>query len=140
MHDNNLDRVYPLLKYTFGLVPIVAGLDKFTNLLADWPGYVSPAAANILPVSPEVLMMIVGLVEIAVGALILSRFTRQGAYIAAAWLALIGLNLVIAGQFDIAVRDFVMAIAAFSLGELAKAREQPLELSPARRGLQPAHV
>src|SRR5690554_2867109 len=93
--EHKLNVVYHVLKYTFGVVPIVAGLDKFTNLLTDWTQYISPAAGDALPFSPEVFMMIVGVVEIAVGVLILTRYTRWGAYIAAAWLTLIAINLII---------------------------------------------
>lgn len=112
-------RVYQPLRITFGLVPIVAGLDKFTNLLADWQGYLSPLAAKLLPIPAGVVMPIVGIVEIAVGVMILTRWTRLGSYLAAAWLTLIALNLLSMGIFDVAVRDLVMAISAWSLGVLA---------------------
>src|SRR5512142_2246891 len=62
---------YWALRIALGVVPIVAGLDKFTNLLANWPGYLSPLAARLLPISPEAFMRVAGIVEIAVGALIL---------------------------------------------------------------------
>jgi hypothetical protein len=124
MNESIVDRTYWLLKWTFGLVPIVAGLDKFTNLLTNWSHYISPAIARMLPMSPGTFMMVVGVIEIIAGAIVLSRLTRIGAFIVAAWLVLIALNLIIAGYFDIAVRDLVMAIASFSLAQLALAREQ----------------
>ncbi|MCC6687338.1 MAG: DoxX family membrane protein [Fimbriimonadaceae bacterium] len=116
------NRAYTLLKYTFGLVPIVAGLDKFTNLLTDWSTYLSPAVKGALPFAPSTFMMIVGAIEITAGILVLSRYTRYAAYIVAAWLALIAANLLMAGRYDVAVRDLVMAITAIALGELAKER------------------
>ncbi len=111
-----------ILKWTFGLVPIVAGLDKFTNLLTDWGGYVSPSIAALLPFSVPLLMKLVGVVEIAAGVLVLSPLTRIGGYVVAGWLVAVAVQLAIAGRFDVAVRDVVMAIAAFSLARLAEAR------------------
>jgi hypothetical protein len=39
------------LRLCFGLVPLLAGLDKYFNLLADWQHYLSPLIAALLPVS-----------------------------------------------------------------------------------------
>ena len=105
-----------VLKYTYGLVPIVAGADKFFNLLAYWPGYLQPVE-NMLPVSSSAFMMIVGVIEIVAGLLVL-RYTRVGALIVCGWLTAIALVLIIGGSYDIAVRDLVMAIGAFSLSGL----------------------
>lgn len=117
---NEVGKVQLILKLTYGLVPIIAGLDKFTNLLTNWPAYVPEPIANILPISPSALMMVVGVIEIVAGVIVL-RKTALGAYIVAAWLILIALNLLILGSFDIAVRDIVMAIGAFSLAKITEA-------------------
>ena len=107
----------------FGVVPFLAGLDKFFNLLADWPRYLSPAAEAILPVSGQTFMYFAGLVEMAVGLAILTRWTVIGSYVAAAWLVAIATNLVVGGAFlDVAVRDLVMATAAYTLARLTEAR------------------
>ena len=106
------------LRYAFGLVPLLAGLDKFTNLLTDWAQYVAPVAQSLLPFPPETFLRAVGIVEIAVGLMILTRWTVIGSYAAAAWLTLIAANLVMAGFYDIAVRDVVLALAAFTLARL----------------------
>ncbi|VAW09826.1 hypothetical protein MNBD_BACTEROID03-1661 [hydrothermal vent metagenome] len=47
--DSNVKLVKTLLKYTFGLVPIIAGLDKLTNLLTEWNQYISTALSDIMP-------------------------------------------------------------------------------------------
>lgn len=108
-----------ILKYTFGLVPIVAGLDKFTNLLTDWTHYIGAGMADVLPFSPATFMMVVGVIEIIAGILVFTK-TKTGAYIVSLWLLLIALTLIFGGQyFDVAVRDIVMAIAAFSLAKLS---------------------
>ncbi|MBP7149579.1 MAG: DoxX family membrane protein [Acidobacteria bacterium] len=119
---DRMDTAYRTLRLTYGLVPLLAGLDKFFNLLADWPGYLSPAAAAMLPVSPATFMQLVGLVEMTVGLLVLTRYARLGAYVAAGWLVLIALNLGLAGRFDVAVRDLAMAAGAFALARLHEAR------------------
>lgn len=109
-----------VLKLTFGLVPIAAGADKFLNLLTQWDQYVHPAVADLLPFSAGTFMMIVGVIEIAAGILVLIR-PRLGAYIVAAWLLLIALSLLFSGQhLDVAVRDIVMAISAYVLGQISE--------------------
>jgi hypothetical protein len=87
-----VERVYKLMKLTYGLVPIVAGLDKFTNLLTDWEKYLNPTLAQILPFSPHTFMLIVGVIEIIAGLIVLWR-PAFGAYIVSAWLTLIALSL-----------------------------------------------
>jgi hypothetical protein len=121
--DRKIDLVWKLLRGAFAVVPIAAGADKFLEKLADWDMYLAPAFAGLLPVDPGLAMRAAGVVEIAVGVLMLTRYTRVAAYVAAAWLALISVNLVVGGLFyDIAVRDLVMALAAFCLAQLTEAR------------------
>ena len=109
-----------LLKLTFGIVPIVAGFDKFTNLLTNWEKYIHPGIAGMLPFSPHTFMMIVGVIEIIAGVMVLVK-PAIGGYIVAAWLAVIALTLLASGNYlDVAVRDLVMTIGAFSLARLAK--------------------
>ena len=116
--DMRLMNLTAALRIAFGLMAALAGLDKFFNLLADWETYVAPAMAGLLPFSPSVLMAIVGVVEIAVGVTILAFRPALGAYVAAAWLTLVALNLVIGGHLDIAVRDLVLALSALTFARL----------------------
>jgi uncharacterized membrane protein YphA (DoxX/SURF4 family) len=110
------------LRAGLGATAFLAGLDKFFNLLADWPAYLSPLAAHLLPMSASSFMHIVGVIEMIVGAAILAGVTRFGGYVAAAWLTGIAINLVTTGHyFDVAVRDVEMAIAAFTLARLTEA-------------------
>ena len=121
------------LRVGLGLAAFLAGLDKFVGLLTNWPGYVAPAIAAMLPLSPEALMRVVGVVEMVVGAAILTRWPREGALVATAWLLLIAGNLVLSGHFfDVAVRDVEMAIAAFALARLT---EVHAEVAVAGHGL-----
>jgi uncharacterized membrane protein YphA (DoxX/SURF4 family) len=109
------------LRIALGGAAFLAGLDKFFNLLADWPGYLSPLAAAVLPMSAASFMHIVGVIEMAVGAAILAGFTEIGGYVAAVWLLGIAVNLVTTGRyFDVAVRDVAMAISAFTLARLTE--------------------
>ncbi|MEP7374947.1 MAG: hypothetical protein ABI675_16240 [Chitinophagaceae bacterium] len=115
----NAGKVQQVLKYTYGLVPIVAGTDKFTNLLADWKNYLSVSMVNMLPFSAGTFMSIVGVIEIVAGILVLSR-PSTGAFVVMGWLAAIALTLIFGGHyFDVAVRDLVMAVGAWSLGKLS---------------------
>ena len=124
--DKRLVLPAQILRLAFGLTATLAGLDKFFNILADWGSYISPHAVQFLPIPVAALMGVVGVVEIAVGVTILTVAPRLGAYVASAWLVLVALNLTIAGYFDIAVRDIVMSIAAFTLARLVEAREEPV--------------
>jgi hypothetical protein len=116
---SRVDRVTNILHWTYGLVPIVAGADKFTNILTDWSQYLSPVVSNIVPA--ETFMMIVGVIEIIAGIIVLVR-PKIGSLIVGLWLIAIALNLLLTGKyFDVAVRDIVMAIGAFSLYQLSSA-------------------
>jgi uncharacterized membrane protein YphA (DoxX/SURF4 family) len=117
-----LSEIYWPLRVTYGLVPLLAGLDKYVGILADWERYVSPTAAAMLPISVQAFMHIVGIVEIVVGLAVLSGLTRLGSLIVVSWLAGISLNLLLAGYFDIAVRDLVMAVGAYTLSMVAAQR------------------
>jgi hypothetical protein len=83
--DNRLNTPWLALRYGIGATATLAGIDKFFNLLADWGSYVSPLAAQMLPVSTGTFMGIVGVIEFAVGAAILAGWTRLGAYVASAF-------------------------------------------------------
>lgn len=120
--DTRLTLPAQALRTAFGLTASLAGLDKFFNVLADWGTYVSPMAAHLLPFSVGTLMAIVGIVELAVGLTILAVSPRIGAYVASAWLLLVAVNLAIGGHFDVAVRDVVMAVGAFTLARLTEVR------------------
>ncbi len=139
MQERRLDSAYWALRIAFGVVPIVAGLDKFTNLLVDWKIYLSPLAARLLPVAPATFMHVVGVVEVLVGIAVIGAFTRVGAWVAVAWLALIALNLVASGHhLDVAARDAVMAVGAFALARLAEVREQTRQASGQPAAPRPA--
>lgn len=120
--NEKLSSPYWALRICFGAVPFLAGLDKFFNLLTHWEKYMSPLAEKVLPLSPTSFMHIAGIVEMVVGIAILTRWTRLGSYIAAVWLVAIAGNLLLAGFFDVAVRDLVMAVAAYTLGRLSELR------------------
>jgi uncharacterized membrane protein YphA (DoxX/SURF4 family) len=108
------------LRLTYGLVPIVEGLDKITNLLTNWEAYLSPGIRNMLPLEAYTLMKLVGVIEILAGVLTLAK-PRIGSWVVMAWLVCIALQLIAGGQyFDVAVRDLVMAIGAYTLAQLSK--------------------
>ncbi len=117
--DSRIVTARGALRIGIGLMATFAGIDKFFNLLADWPGYVAPVAAHLLPVSAQTFMYAVGLIEFAVGVTILFVRPSLGALVASVWLLLVAGNLALGGHFDIAVRDVILAVAAFSLAQLS---------------------
>ena len=118
-NSKKVSEVQTLLKFTYGLIPIVAGADKFTNVLTDWAHYLNPSLKAALPVSDHVFMMIVGVVEIVAGILVFIN-PQKGALLVSVWLVLIALNLLASVNYlDVAVRDLAMAIGAFSLSKLS---------------------
>lgn len=117
-------RVRTLLRFTFGLVPLIAGADKFTNILVNWDQYLSPGIANAIPMSSTAFMLIVGVIEIIAGLIVLMR-PRLGSIIVCFWLIAIAINLLLMGNYyDVAVRDIVMAIGAYSLFILAGSKDE----------------
>ncbi|HLS29448.1 MAG TPA: hypothetical protein VK021_01185 [Flavobacteriaceae bacterium] len=118
--DSNVKLVRNILKYTFGLMPIAAGLDKYANILTDWSQYVSEGLMGMLPFEPSTFMMIVGVIEIIAGIIVFAK-TKIGAYIVSIWLLGIALSLIFSWSYiDVAVRDLVMAIGAFCLAKLSE--------------------
>ncbi|WP_271392558.1 hypothetical protein [Aequorivita sinensis] len=121
---NNIEinKLQTLLKYTFTIVPIVAGLDKFSNILMQWDNYLAPSTLDMLPFSGATFMMIVGVIEIIAGIIVFTK-TQLGAYIVSLWLILIGLSLLLTWHHpDVAVRDMVMAISAYVLARLSTSK------------------
>lgn len=140
--DNRLNQSWWALKLAFGVVPIVAGLDKFLNLLTNWEQYLSPLVSRVVPATS--FMHMVGIIEIVAGLIVLSKWTRLGAYVVAVWLVGIVLNLLTTGHyFDIAARDAVMAVGAFTLGRLSEVRAGARAGAPESTvhgaRMQPAH-
>lgn len=123
--DTRLNSIFWSLRIAFGLTAFLAGLDKFLNLLTQWEKYVSPLVLNIVPLSAGALMRVAGVIEMIAGIAILAGLTRLGGYVVAGWLAAIALSLVTGGQyFDVAVRDLVMALGAFTLARITEIRQE----------------
>ena len=131
--DKRLELPWWALRIGLGLGPIITGVDKFFNKLTDWTMHLSPLATKTVPVTPATFMHVVGVIEIIAGIVVLSRFTKLGAYVVTAWLIGIAINLLTTGMFyDLAMRDVEIAIAAFTLSQLTRVREAAVERVPAR--------
>ncbi len=112
-------QAYVILHVGFVVLPIVAGLDKFSDLLVNWDAYLAPVVTNTLSVSAHSFMTTVGIIEIIAGLLVAVR-PRIGAYVVALWLWGIIANLLfIPGFYDIALRDFGLSLGALALGRLS---------------------
>jgi hypothetical protein len=113
-------QAYQALHLGFIVAPVLAGLDKFTNLLTDWTKYLAPSVARLLPMDARVFMYVVGVVEVIAGVLVAVR-PKIGGYVVSAWLVGIILNLLLHEQryYDVALRDLGLAIGAFALARLS---------------------
>ena len=117
-------QAYQILQRAFVVAPLMAGADKFFHFLVNWDQYLAPAVARMLPVPAHTFMQAVGIVEI-VAALLVALTPAIGAWVVGAWLCGIVLNLLlIPGYFDIALRDFGLALGAFALARLAAAYDR----------------
>lgn len=112
-------QAFALLRTVFTIAPIVFGLDKFFNLLVDWPVYLTPDVTDVLTLSDQQFMYVVGVIEIIAGIAVL-LVPRYGAPLVAFWLAGIIVNLLVLGGFyDVALRDFGLLVAALALWRLS---------------------
>lgn len=112
-------QAYLILHVAYVLAPIVAGADKFFHVLTNWDKYLAPMVSNTLGVTAHTFMLGVGVVEIAAG-LIVAFAPRVGAWIVGLWLCGIIVNLLILGAyFDVALRDFGLALGAFALARIS---------------------
>src|SRR4051794_36211999 len=112
-------QAFVLLRIGYTALPLVMGIDKYFNALTNWPQYLADWIDNIVPGTAQQLMYVVGAVEIA-AALIVAIRPRYGAYIVAAWLAGIVINLISYGEwYDVAVRDVGLMLGALTLARLA---------------------
>lgn len=113
-------QAYLLLRTVFTIAPIAFGLDKFIGLLTDdWEKYLAPWVNDLVPGTAHEAMLIVGVIEILAGVLVALR-PNIGAYVVAAWLLGIIINLLSIGEYgDVALRDFGLLVGALALARLA---------------------
>ena len=117
-----------MLRLGYTAIPLTMGIDKFFNGLVYWPKYLADWIDNIAPGTAQQFMYFVGVVEIIAGILVLLK-PRYAAYIVAAWLAGIVINLFSYGEwYDVAVRDLGLLAGALVLGRLASVYDPPLRL------------
>ena len=139
--DNRLNAGWWALRIGLGVGPIITGIDKYFNKLADWGMYLSPLATKVVPVSATTFMDVIGVVEIIAGLIVLSRWTKPGSYIVMFWLLGIAVNLLTTGMFyDLAMRDVEIAISAFALSQLTAVREQYATAKQSANATLSSHV
>lgn len=123
--DHHLESSFQALRIGLGASAFLAGLDKFFNLLTNWEAYLSPLALQVIPLSAGTTMRAVGVIEMAAGLIVLAGLTRLGGYVIAGWLIAVAASLVTTGAFfDVAVRDVLIAIAAFTLARMSEVRAE----------------
>jgi hypothetical protein len=133
--NHHSHQAYQILHLGFTIAPILAGLDKFFNLLTNWEQYLAPFVTQTLGINATTFMMAVGVIEVVAGLLVWFK-PRFGGYLVMAWLWGIIINLLlIPGYFDVALRDFGLSLGALALARLAEA-EAPAHATRMRE----AHV
>ncbi|MDQ0820181.1 putative membrane protein YphA (DoxX/SURF4 family) [Arthrobacter sp. V4I6] len=124
LHTGPERQAFLLLRTVFTVAPILFGLDKFTNLLADWTVYLAPVATSVIPLPAQTIMYAVGVVEIVAGLAVAFR-PRFGSLLVAAWLFGIIVNLLVLGAFfDVALRDFGLLLGALALNRLSQRKSR----------------
>ncbi len=114
-----------LLRIGFAVLPIVFGLDKFTNFRTNWEGYLAPWIVDLSPFGAHGTMLVVGVIEIVAGVAVAIK-PRYAAYVVAAWLGGIIINLLsYPGFYDVALRDFGLLLGALTLARLASVYDRP---------------
>jgi uncharacterized membrane protein YphA (DoxX/SURF4 family) len=122
-------QAYRILHVGFAALPVLAGLDKFFQLLVNWDQYLAPVVTRVLPVSAHAFMLAVGVIEVVAGLLVAVR-PRVGAYVVALWLWGIIVNLLlIPNYYDIALRDFGLSLGALALARLSQEFDRPAPLT-----------
>lgn len=110
---------FRILQFIFVIAPLLAGLDKFANLLTDWSQYLSPWMLQMIPLKAKTFMIMVGIVEIIAGIGVAFK-PKVFSYIVVLWLLAIVVQLFISGQYlDIALRDIGLMLSALALGRLS---------------------
>jgi uncharacterized membrane protein YphA (DoxX/SURF4 family) len=118
-------QAFMLLRIAFTVAPILFGLDKFFNVMVDWEQYLAPWINDLSPLSATHTMYVVGVIEIVAGLAVAIK-PRYAAYIVAAWLAGIIINLLtLSGYYDVALRDFGLLLGALTLARLARVYDPP---------------
>jgi len=118
-------QAFVIMRVAFTVAPILFGLDKFFNVMVDWEQYLAPWINDIAPGSASTAMHLVGAIEIVAGILVFLK-PRYGAYVVAAWLAGIIVDLLTySGYYDIALRDFGLMLGALTLARLASVYDPP---------------
>ena len=118
-------QAFALLRVAFAVAPILFGLDKFFDVMVDWEQYLAPWINDIVPGSAATAMHLVGVIEVVAGVFVALK-PRYGAYVVAAWLGGIIVNLLTySGYYDIALRDFGLMLGALTLARLASVYDPP---------------
>ncbi len=122
INENKFNNTWIISRYVYGLVPILIGADKFAFFIVNWNIYVSPFVASYFPIM--YLVPIVGIIEIVAGLLILTKYPRFGAYLVAAWIGLVIVNLFMIGDmYDIILRDVAIAFGYIVFGMMTEIKE-----------------
>lgn len=138
MNKDKIVIAWRLLYITYGVMFIIAGLDKYFHYLVDWNIYLNHVIPMYLNLSPEKFMHIAGVIDIIIGLLVFIK-PQIGGYVAALWLVIISIAVISMGthshegyahvmtHYDIALRDLVLAVGAYVLALLSQVLNKPTQ-------------
>ncbi len=120
-HTSSLYTPWLALKIIYGLIVLIAGIDKFLFILSPHnDNFISALVKAILPVSTLHFLYGVGIFEIIIGIMILTNFTYWGALLLMAWYLIIDVNLFTIGPtfYLLILTNLGHAAASYTLAKL----------------------
>ena len=114
---SKLTLIWLALKFTYGLLFTLSGTVLILSIYWPWI-YTKMTPAAVIPHTS--LMMGIGIVEVLIGLILFSPYTKLGAILAAIWLSIIIINQIwMANYLDIVARDIVLFVGALALAGLS---------------------
>lgn len=125
-HENNnlIYQAFMVLQTGLVIVPLIAGMDKYAEILANWPQYLAPGFPRLFGTTAQSIMYVVGIVEVLI-AIGVALYPRIFSFVVMGWFGAVVVNLLILGQYyDIVLYNFGLAVAAFALSRLSQLKEE----------------
>jgi hypothetical protein len=125
-HENNnlIYQAFMVLQTGLVIVPLIAGLDKYAGILANWSQYLAPGIPRLFHVTAETVMYFVGAIEVLI-AMGVALYPRVFSYVLIGWFGVVIANLLVLGQFyDVVLYNFGLGVAAFALSRLSQLKEE----------------
>ena len=90
LYQNYKKIISLILLLFFSFTLIIAGADKFFNILDNWVAFLNPKLLPF-PIAPSLFMKLVGVFEILLGLSLFTRWRKISSYIVAIWFIFISI-------------------------------------------------